>query len=156
MYVTSLVPRPSITANAVEGLVKLLHRMTSGGGLEAWLTCHACTSTGVYRKCHTSRRPPDVILRRPSTVLAVIEDLGTRLVCHTFCHNYQASSSSLRYTCIIQLLTKSGDNNDLLTLRNSPLQNWGKSGWMSSDKPHGDVTGIVGCSLVTKSLNLNS
>ena len=105
MYVTSLVPRPSITANAVEGLVKLLHRMTSGGGLEAWLTCHACTSTGVYRKCHTSRRPPDVILRRPSTVLAVIEDLGTRLVCHTFCHNYQASSSSLRYTCIIQLLT---------------------------------------------------
>ena len=27
----SLVPRPSITANAVEGLVKLLRRMTSGG-----------------------------------------------------------------------------------------------------------------------------
>ena len=29
--VSSLVPRPSITANAVEGLVKLLCRMTSGG-----------------------------------------------------------------------------------------------------------------------------
>ena len=29
----SLVPRPSITANIVEGLVKLLHRMTSGGCL---------------------------------------------------------------------------------------------------------------------------
>jgi len=33
----SLVPRPSITANTVEGLVKLLRRMTSGGRLEAWL-----------------------------------------------------------------------------------------------------------------------
>ena len=32
----SLVPRPSITANAVEGLVKLLCRMMSGGRLEAW------------------------------------------------------------------------------------------------------------------------
>ena len=31
----SLVPRPSITANTVEGLVKLLHRMTSGGRTEA-------------------------------------------------------------------------------------------------------------------------
>ena len=45
----SLVPRPSIVANAVEGLVKLLRRMTSGGRL------------------------PDVILRRsftrPSTSL---------------------------------------------------------------------------------------
>ena len=41
MY-ASLVPRPSITANAVEGLVKLLRRMTSGGRkvdvglLEVW------------------------------------------------------------------------------------------------------------------------
>ena len=34
-YTSSLVPRPSITANTVEGLVKLLHRMTSGGRLEA-------------------------------------------------------------------------------------------------------------------------
>ena len=31
-----LVPRPSITANAVEGLVKLLRRMTSGRRLEPW------------------------------------------------------------------------------------------------------------------------
>ena len=37
-YDTSLVPRPSITANAVEGLVKLLCRTTSGGHLEVWLT----------------------------------------------------------------------------------------------------------------------
>ena len=33
----SLVPRPSITANTVEGLVKLLRRMTSGGCLvDVW------------------------------------------------------------------------------------------------------------------------
>ena len=32
----SLVPRPLITANTVEGLVKLLCRMSSGGHLEAW------------------------------------------------------------------------------------------------------------------------
>ena len=36
LHCSSLVPRPSITANVVEGLVKLLHRMTSGGRLEAW------------------------------------------------------------------------------------------------------------------------
>ena len=67
--VTSLVPRPSITANAVEGLVKLLRRMTSGGHLETWLIalCMRCTRTAVHRKCHTSRRPPDVILRRSFT-----------------------------------------------------------------------------------------
>ena len=47
--------------------------MTSGGRLEAWLIA---PSTAVYWKCHASRRPPDVILRRSftrlSTVLAVI------------------------------------------------------------------------------------
>ena len=32
----SLVPRPSITANTVEGLVKLLRRMTSGRRWEVW------------------------------------------------------------------------------------------------------------------------
>jgi len=32
----SLVPRPSIIANMVEGLVKRLRRMTSGGRLEMW------------------------------------------------------------------------------------------------------------------------
>ena len=32
----SLVPRATITANAVEGQVKLRHRMTSSGRLEAW------------------------------------------------------------------------------------------------------------------------
>ena len=36
---SSLVLRPSITANAVEGLVKLLHRMTSGGRtVDVWWT----------------------------------------------------------------------------------------------------------------------
>ena len=86
----SLVPRPSITANSVEGLVKLLLRMTSGRRWdrcwEAWLiTLCIHYSTAVYRKCHTSVRLPDVILRksftRPSTVtvLAVIEGLGMRL-----------------------------------------------------------------------------
>ena len=49
----SLVPGPSITANTVEGLVKLLRRMTSGRRWEAWL------------------------IAWPSTVLAVIEGLGT-------------------------------------------------------------------------------
>ena len=39
-------PRPSITANAVEGLVKLLRRMTSDGHLEMWLImpCMHCSS----------------------------------------------------------------------------------------------------------------
>ena len=32
----SLIPRPSITANTVEGLVKLLRRMMSGRRWEAW------------------------------------------------------------------------------------------------------------------------
>ena len=36
MYLSSLIPRPTITANEVEGLVKLLRRMTSGGRLEVW------------------------------------------------------------------------------------------------------------------------
>ena len=36
MVIGSLVPRPSITANAVEGLVKLLHRGTFGRCWEAW------------------------------------------------------------------------------------------------------------------------
>ena len=34
--IISLAPRPSIIGNMVEGLVKLLRRMTSGGRLEAW------------------------------------------------------------------------------------------------------------------------
>ena len=75
----SLVPRPSITANTVEDLVKLLRRMTTGGRLEAWLIT-SCTT--VYWKCYTSERPPDILhmsFTRPSTALAVIEGLGTRL-----------------------------------------------------------------------------
>ena len=80
--ITSLVPRPS-TPNVVEGLVKLLRRMMSGGRLEAWLIAPCMHNTAVHRKCHASRRPPDVILRRsftrPSTALGV-EGLGTRLL----------------------------------------------------------------------------
>ena len=79
--VCRLVPRPSITANVVEGLVKLLRRMTLGRHWEAWLTR---SSTAVHRKCHVSQCLPDVILpkslTRPSTALAVIEGLGTRLL----------------------------------------------------------------------------
>ena len=37
LHSVSFVTRPSITANAVEGLTKLLRIMTSGGCLEAWL-----------------------------------------------------------------------------------------------------------------------
>ena len=85
---TSLVPRPSITANAVKGLVKLLCRMMSGGCLEAWLST-LCTA--VHRKCHASRRPPNIILRRiftrPFIALAVIEGLGMRLDNTVFRHN---------------------------------------------------------------------
>ena len=87
-YLSNLIPRPSITANAVEGLVKLLRRMTSGGRLEAWLIAPCMHNTAVHWKCHASKRPPDVILRRsftrPSTTLAVIEGLGrTRLYLST-------------------------------------------------------------------------
>ena len=87
---SNFVPRPSITANAVEGLVKLLRRMTSGG---VALPVNCAIS-------HDSRRPPDVILRRsftkPSTVLAVIEGLGTRLKGRTVAFLlYMYSSSHL-------------------------------------------------------------
>ena len=39
-------------------------------------------STAVHWKCHTSQHLPDIILHsltRPSTAIAVIEGLGTRL-----------------------------------------------------------------------------
>ena len=49
----SLVPRPSITANAVEGLAKLLHTMTSGRRWEVWLIALCNTS---------SATPPNVYL----------------------------------------------------------------------------------------------
>ena len=68
----SLVPRPSITANVVEGPVKLLHRMTSAGCTEGWhfhwtavlvharcdtpclrmSTWHHSTNVGVYQALH--------------------------------------------------------------------------------------------------------
>ena len=62
-----------LSPNAVEGLVKLIRRMTSGGHLEVWFIAPCMHNTAVYRKCHASRHPPDVILRtiftRPSTAL---------------------------------------------------------------------------------------
>ena len=67
ILITSLLPRPSITANAVESLVKLLRRMMSGERLEAWLTRHACTSTAVHQMCHASQCSADVILHRGFT-----------------------------------------------------------------------------------------
>ena len=76
-------PGPSITANMVEALVKLLRRMMSGGYLEAWINAPCMDNTAVHRKYHASRHPPDVILHRsftrPSTALGV-EGLGTRLI----------------------------------------------------------------------------
>ena len=53
----SLVPRPSIP-NAVEGLVKLVRRMTSGGRLEAWLTHRGC----IALQFTGNATPPDVHL----------------------------------------------------------------------------------------------
>ena len=93
--------------NTVEGLVKLLHRMTSGGRLEVWLTCRACTSTTVHQKCHASKRPPDVILRRsftrPSTALAVIKGLGTRLTECSLLVIYMVSRSHVILMKILRL-----------------------------------------------------
>ena len=83
--ILSLIPRPSITAIMVEGLVKLIRRMTSGRHWEAW---HFSGELQCYRG-NKPRLPtsteclPNVILRRsftrPSTALAVIEGLGMRL-----------------------------------------------------------------------------
>ena len=82
-YSVSLIPRPSITANVVEGLVNSYvewHQVDIG---RRGLWRRAYTSTALHRKCHASQRLPDVILCRsfirPSTMLAVIEGLGTRL-----------------------------------------------------------------------------
>ena len=75
---TSLVPRPSITANVVEGLVKLLHRMTSGVYLEAW---HFRWTAVLVHERHNKPRlqtPSDAILHR-GFAMRVIEGLGTRL-----------------------------------------------------------------------------
>ena len=55
------------TPNAVEGLVKLLHRMMSGGCLEAWLIA-LCTT--VHQKCHTSKH-----VHRMSFYIGVLQGL---------------------------------------------------------------------------------
>ena len=72
ILLSSLVPRPS-TPNVLEGLVKLVCRMTSGGRLEMWhfrWTAVLCMHGAIS---HASRHPPNVILRtsftRPSTAL---------------------------------------------------------------------------------------
>ena len=83
--ILSLIPRPSITAIMVEGLVKLIRRMTSGRHWEAW---HFSGELQCYRGDKprlpmSTERLLNVILcrsfTRPSTALAVIEGLGTRL-----------------------------------------------------------------------------
>ena len=56
----SLIPRPLITANAVEGLVKLQHRMTSSGHLEVWLIT-PCMHT-LALQFTGSATPPNVFL----------------------------------------------------------------------------------------------
>ena len=55
------------TPNAVEGLVKILHRMMSGGCLEAWLIA-LCTT--VHQKCHTSKH-----VHRMSFYIGVLQGL---------------------------------------------------------------------------------
>ena len=90
-YVASLVPRPSITANVVEGLVKLLCRMTSGRHLEAWhFRWTAVLVHAHIMISHASRGSPDIILHRSftrsSTAFAVIEGLGMRLLCNWIVH----------------------------------------------------------------------
>ena len=75
------IPRPSITADAVEGLVKLLRRMTSGRRWEAW---HFWWTAVLLCISHASQRLPNVYLTSfyigvlPGT-LAVIEGLGAKL-----------------------------------------------------------------------------
>ena len=71
-YSLSLVPRPSITANAVEGQV---NSYVEWRQVDIWrhgLSCRAYTSTALHQKCHAFQRLPDVNLcrsfTRPSTV----------------------------------------------------------------------------------------
>ena len=71
--ISSLVPRPSITANMVEGLVKPIRRMTSGRRLGAWHKVHHqdCSISPVHDPVVASElllaetgsaTPPDVYL----------------------------------------------------------------------------------------------
>ena len=58
LVVISLVPRPSITANTVEGLVKLLRRMTSGGRMvDVQWTCSGRRTFGGVVTFSNRRRP---------------------------------------------------------------------------------------------------
>ena len=86
----------------------------SGGRLEVWhfrwiaVIVHASLGT---RPCmhgaisHASRLPPDIILRRsftrPSTALAVIEDLGTRLWFWFYLLTYPHSQALLTYCKLV-------------------------------------------------------
>ena len=58
---------------------------------------------GKDRKCHASRRLPDVILRRsftrPSTALAVIEGLGTRLHTCAYIHTQPHTQATWEEGC---------------------------------------------------------
>ena len=46
---SSLIPRPSIAANTVEGLVKLLRRMTSGGRMSRRMVDVGCLEAWYFR-----------------------------------------------------------------------------------------------------------
>ena len=85
----------------------------SGGCLEAWH--FRWTAVLVHRMhsaiSHVSRCPPDVILRRsftrPSTALAVIEGLGTRLV--TQCGQWSGNETGIRCCIVTQCGQWSGN-----------------------------------------------
>ena len=54
----------SLAASVVEGLVKLLRRMTSGGRLVAWHFWQTAVHMHAWCVNHTYKRTPYVILRR--------------------------------------------------------------------------------------------
>ena len=84
----SLVPRLSITANAVKSLVKLLRRMTSGGCLETWhfRELHA------RRISHASRRPQVYTSHTQPCSQTTFCGLG---MSHTLISSYRLSAKPL-------------------------------------------------------------
>ena len=71
----SLVPRPSVTANVVEGLVILLHRLTSGRCWEAWLIVLCNTLAMQFTGSAT---PPNVYLTPFYVHVGVLPDFPPR------------------------------------------------------------------------------
>ena len=60
----SLIPRPTITASVVEGLVKLLRRMMSGECLVSWHFWRTAVHMHAWCVNHAYKRTSDVILCR--------------------------------------------------------------------------------------------